>query len=93
VKACDVARPSPRPLQVALLGPLTLTVDGVTIDVPGPRQRALLALLALAEGRTVTVGHLLDALWPAVALESGRRSLHSNVSRLRATSARRRDAW
>jgi predicted ATPase/DNA-binding SARP family transcriptional activator len=71
------------PLEVGLLGPLTLAVDGVTIDVPGPRQRALLALLALAEGRTVTVDRLLEALWPAVALESGRRSLHSSVSRLR----------
>lgn len=70
-------------LQVGLLGPLALTVDGVTIDVVGPKQRALLALLGLAEGRTVTVGYLLEALWPAVVLESGRRSLHSNVSRLR----------
>jgi predicted ATPase/DNA-binding SARP family transcriptional activator len=70
-------------LHVALLGPLALTVDGVMIDVPGPRQRALLALLALAEARTVPIGHLLDALWPTVAYESGRRSLHSNVSRLR----------
>jgi predicted ATPase/DNA-binding SARP family transcriptional activator len=70
-------------MQVGLLGPLALAVDGVTIDVPGPRQRALLALLGLAEGRTVTVAHLLEALWPAVMVESGRRSLHSNVSRLR----------
>jgi predicted ATPase/DNA-binding SARP family transcriptional activator len=70
-------------LQVGLLGPLALVVDGVTVDMPGPRQRALLALLALAEGRTVTRGYLLEALWPAVEFESGRRSLHSNVSRLR----------
>jgi predicted ATPase/DNA-binding SARP family transcriptional activator len=71
------------PLEVGLLGPLTLAVDGVTVDVPGPRQRALLALLALAEGRIVPVDRLLEALWPAVAFESGRRSLHSSVSRLR----------
>jgi predicted ATPase/DNA-binding SARP family transcriptional activator len=70
-------------LQVGLLGPLALAVDGVAIDVVGPKQRALLALLGLAEGRTVTVGYLLEALWPAAVLESGRRSLHSNVSRLR----------
>jgi predicted ATPase/DNA-binding SARP family transcriptional activator len=70
-------------LQLGLLGPLALVADGVTIDVPGPKQRGLLALLGLAEGRTVTVDHLLEALWPALLPESGRRSLHSNVSRLR----------
>ena len=50
----------------------------------GPKRRAVLALLALAEGRTVTVDHLVDALWPAEAPESGRQALHTHVSRLRA---------
>jgi predicted ATPase/DNA-binding SARP family transcriptional activator len=70
-------------LRVGVLGPLSLVVDGMSVEVPGPRQRAVLALLALAEGRTVTVDDLLDALWTTTARESGRRSLHSTVSRLR----------
>jgi predicted ATPase/DNA-binding SARP family transcriptional activator len=70
-------------IRVDLLGPLRLVVDGSPVEVRGPKRRALLALLALAEGRTVTVDHLLDALWPAELPESGRQALHTHVSRLR----------
>jgi DNA-binding SARP family transcriptional activator len=68
---------------VQVLGPLRLVVDGAAVDVPGPKRRAVLALLALAEGRTVTVDQLVDALWPSEVPESGRQALHSHVSRLR----------
>ncbi|MEV4508152.1 BTAD domain-containing putative transcriptional regulator [Dactylosporangium sp. NPDC049525] len=71
-------------VRVEVLGPLRLSVDGVTVDVPGPKRRAVLALLALAEGRIVTVEHLVAALWPAQVPESGRQALHSHVFRLRA---------
>ncbi len=71
-------------VRVAVLGPLRLVVDGVAVDVRGPKRRAVLALLALAEGRTVTVNHLVDALWPSEIPESGRQALHTHVSRLRA---------
>jgi DNA-binding SARP family transcriptional activator len=70
-------------VRVDLLGPLRLVVDGVAVDVRGPKRRAVLALLALAEGRAVTVDHLVDALWPSEVPESGRQALHSHVSRLR----------
>ena len=75
------ARPT---LRVDLLGPLRLVVDGRPVEVPGPKRRALLALLGLAGGRTVSVSHLLDALWPGEPPESGPAALHSHVSRLRA---------
>lgn len=71
------------PLRVEVLGPLRLLVDGAPVDVPGPKRRAVLALLALAEGRIVTIDRLLDALWPAEVPESGRQALHNHVSRLR----------
>lgn len=71
------------PVRVEMLGPLRLLVDGVAVDVRGPKRRAVLALLALAEGRTVTVDHLVDALWPEEVPESGRQALHSHVFRLR----------
>ena len=74
----------PQQAQVEVLGPLRMVVDGAPVDVPGPKRRAVLALLALAEGRTVTVDRLLDALWPAGVPESGRQALHTHVSRLRA---------
>ncbi|MFC4468419.1 BTAD domain-containing putative transcriptional regulator [Streptomyces xiangluensis] len=79
-----VGRLSPSPLvRVEVLGPLRLLVGGAPVDVPGPKRRAVLALLALAEGRTVTVDHLMDALWPSEVPESGRQALHNQVSRLR----------
>jgi len=70
-------------LRMELLGPLRVTVGGEVVDVTGPRRRAVLALLALAVGRTVSDSALLDAVWPEEAPESGRRALHSLVSRLR----------
>ncbi|WP_214368293.1 BTAD domain-containing putative transcriptional regulator [Pseudonocardia sp. H11422] len=70
-------------VRVEVLGPLRLVVDGAAVEVPGPKRRAVLALLALAEGRTVTVDHLVDALWPSEMPESGRQALHTHVSRLR----------
>jgi len=71
------------PLLVDVLGPLRVIVDGVAVDVRGPKRRAVVAMLALAEGRTVTVDHLLDTLWPSAAPEMGRQSLQTHVSRLR----------
>ncbi|GAA4928507.1 putative ATPase [Actinomycetospora succinea] len=69
---------------VDVLGPLRLAVDGAAVDVRGPKRRAVLALLGLAEGRTVTVEQLVDALWPDDPPESARATVHSHVSRLRA---------
>jgi hypothetical protein len=54
------------------------------VEVRGPKRRAILALLAFAEGRTVTVDHLIDALCPRDAPESARQALHTHVDRLRA---------
>ncbi len=68
---------------VDVLGPLRLTVDGAVVDVRGPRRRAVLALLALAHGRTVSMGEVLDALWPIDPPETARATVHSHVSRLR----------
>ncbi|MEE3851595.1 BTAD domain-containing putative transcriptional regulator [Gordonia sp. LSe1-13] len=70
-------------LRVGLLGPLRVIVDGDVVDIVGPKRRAVLAMLAVAEGRVVPVGDLLDALWPADLPESGRQALQNHVSRLR----------
>jgi predicted ATPase/DNA-binding SARP family transcriptional activator len=70
-------------LRVEVLGPLRVLVGGASVEVPGPKRRAVLALLALAEGRTVPVDDLVDALWPSDVPESGRQALHTHVSRLR----------
>ena len=70
-------------VRVEVLGPLRLLVGGVPVDVPGPKRRAVLALLAFARGETVPVGRLVDALWPSEAPASGRSALQAHISRLR----------
>ncbi len=70
-------------VRVDVLGPLRLTIDGEPVDVRGSKRRAMLTLLAIAQGRTVTVDSLVDALWPSEASESGRQALQSHVFRLR----------
>jgi predicted ATPase/DNA-binding SARP family transcriptional activator len=71
-------------VEVRLLGPLRLRVDGRDVDVPGERRRAALAALALAAGHTVTVPALVDALWDEDPPASAHNSLQSHISRLRA---------
>ena len=70
-------------VRVEVLGPLRLVVDGETVDVRGPKRRAVLALLAIAGGRTVPVDDLVDALWPSEVPDSARAALQSHVFRLR----------
>ena len=70
-------------VRVDVLGPLRLVVGDEVVDVPGPKRRAVLALLAVAEGRAVPTGDILDALWPLEVPDSARATLQSHVSRLR----------
>lgn len=66
-----------------MLGPLRLVVGGEDVEVPGPKRRALLALLAVADGRLVPIGELLDSLWAGELPVSARPTLRSHASRLR----------
>jgi predicted ATPase/DNA-binding SARP family transcriptional activator len=76
------AGPTPR-VRVEVLGPVRLVVGDEEVEVPGPKRRALLALLATAERRTLTVEDLVDSLWPDGVPPTARATLHSHVSRLR----------
>ena len=71
------------PIEVRVLGPLRLTVDGADVPVPGSRRRAVLALLATASPRPVSVDSLTLAIWPEQVSGSGTVALQSHVSRLR----------
>ena len=76
---------SPVSLHLSLLGPLELRVADQPVPVPGTGRRAVLALLAMADGRAVSVDALLDALWRDELPETGTAALHSHISRLRRT--------
>lgn len=75
-------------LQIDLLGPVEARIDGVQIDIGGPRQRAVLAFLAMQANRTVLPERLIDAVWGDDPPASARSTLQAYVSRLRKTLAR-----
>ncbi len=70
-------------LEVRVLGPLELLCDGAPTAVGGPRERALLALLALRANTVVARDRLIDELWPGDPPESAVNILQTYVSRLR----------
>jgi DNA-binding SARP family transcriptional activator/tRNA A-37 threonylcarbamoyl transferase component Bud32 len=71
-------------MDIRLLGPLEVDVDGVVVSVGGPRMRRLLASIALANGSVRSIDALVDAVWAGEDPPDGaRRTLMSYVSRLR----------
>ena len=75
-------KPSTR-VEIQVLGPLRLTVDGVEVAVPGPKRRAVLALLAMAAPGPLSVDSIVVAVWPDEEAGSGPLALQSHISRLR----------
>jgi DNA-binding SARP family transcriptional activator len=71
------------PVEVDLLGPLELRVSGRAVPVPGPKQRALLAMLALHGRQVVSVGSLVDVVWGDPAPDRAEHTLQQHVSALR----------
>ncbi|MEU7900822.1 BTAD domain-containing putative transcriptional regulator [Nonomuraea sp. NPDC049152] len=71
-------------MRVAILGPLSVEGPEGPIEVGGARVRALLALLALEEGRLVTADRLIDALWADEPPANAVNALQTLVKRLRA---------
>ena len=70
-------------LLMCVLGPVTLIRNGKSTNIGGRRQRAVLARLAAAEGRFVSVDRLVEDLWGDAASASITTTLHGYLSRLR----------
>ena len=70
-------------VEVRLLGPLEVDVDGRILDVRRQKQRALLALLALRAGEVVPTDRLVDELWGEEPPKAAVGSLQNFVSELR----------
>ncbi|WP_090474750.1 AfsR/SARP family transcriptional regulator [Nakamurella panacisegetis] len=75
----------PGRIQIGILGPLRVAVAGRPVEIAGSRVRRLLVRLAADAGRTVSVGELLDAVWPdhEELPDGATNALQSLVSRLR----------
>src|SRR5436305_12342824 len=71
-------------LSILLLGPVELWVGERQATLGGPNQRALLALLALDPGRSVSRDRLTEALWGNSPPDGHTQRLHTAMSRLRA---------
>jgi predicted ATPase/DNA-binding SARP family transcriptional activator len=83
-RRADVPAGRPDPLvEVRLLGSLDVVVDGIGVSVGGPRPRALLTLLALEAGATVTVTRLVETLWDGAEPDGATNAVQVYVSRLR----------
>ena len=71
-------------LQVRLLGPVDASIDGRAIDLGGPRQRVLLAALAVEAGVFVSADRLIDRVWAGSELPANPRgALRTYLTRLR----------
>ncbi|NUQ96322.1 MAG: tetratricopeptide repeat protein [Streptomyces sp.] len=71
-------------MRFGILGPLEArTDDGAPVDPGGPRPRALLTLLLLDAGLSVSTGRLIDGLYGAEPPAGAANALQSQISRLR----------
>ncbi|WP_146108191.1 BTAD domain-containing putative transcriptional regulator [Actinokineospora auranticolor] len=66
-----------------LLGPIEMVVDQRTLDLGGPRQRIVLAVLGLNANRVVPVEQLIDAVWDASPPSTARGQIQICISALR----------
>jgi class 3 adenylate cyclase/tetratricopeptide (TPR) repeat protein len=70
-------------VEVRILGPVEVFVDGRPVELRRKKQRALLALLALNAGEVVSTDRLVDELWGEMAPKAAIGSLQNLVSELR----------
>ncbi|MCE3555558.1 winged helix-turn-helix domain-containing protein [Pseudonocardia sp. RS11V-5] len=70
-------------IDVQLLGPVAVVVDGRARDVGRSSERALLALLALHAGTVVSTARLIDDLWGEQLPDDPANALQTRVSKLR----------
>ncbi|MGY1643703.1 BTAD domain-containing putative transcriptional regulator [Geodermatophilus sp. SYSU D00703] len=70
-------------MEIRVLGPVEVVVDGQRRSLPGGGERELLALLALSAGRVVSVPALVDALWDETLPANPANALQVRVSKLR----------
>jgi flavin reductase (DIM6/NTAB) family NADH-FMN oxidoreductase RutF/DNA-binding SARP family transcriptional activator len=71
------------PMEYRLLGALEARNEDRPVALGGAKRRALLALLLLDAGRTVSCARLIDELWGEDAPTSARKLIQIKVSHLR----------
>jgi YVTN family beta-propeller protein len=70
-------------LEFRVLGPVEVIADSVSLDLGGPKQRAVLALLLLRANEVLARERLIDELWGDAPPATARETLKAYVGRLR----------
>jgi YVTN family beta-propeller protein len=70
-------------LEFRVLGPVEAVADSVPVDLGGPKQRAVLALLLLRANEVVPRERLIDDLWGETPPVTARETVKVYVGRLR----------
>jgi DNA-binding SARP family transcriptional activator len=70
-------------VDVGVLGPLEVVVDGTPVRLGGPQPRAILAFLALRANQVVPADTLVQTLWGETTPASATAVVRTYVSRLR----------
>ena len=71
-------------MRIAVLGPLEVLTEALApVEVPGAKERLLLAVLTAGAPGVVSTDRLTDALWNGNAPASAHKSLQAHVVRLR----------
>lgn len=70
-------------MKLAVLGPIRVLRDDAPIDLGTPRQRAVVAALALAQGERISIETLAHRVWGPCPPASATATLHSYIGKLR----------
>ena len=70
-------------MDVRVLGPIEVIVDGLGATPTSPNQRTVLAVLAARPDQQVRIDTLIDAIWGADPPPTAEKTLRSYISRLR----------
>ena len=66
-----------------ILGPLEVSDNGRRLEIGGPKQRTLLAILLLHPNEVVSAHRLIDEVWGEAPPATAAKTLRAHVSRLR----------
>lgn len=70
-------------IDLGVLGPLEMTVNGTGARLGTPKQRAVLAMLAINRNCAVAMDSLIDVVWEEAPPPAARSTVHCYVSNLR----------
>jgi DNA-binding SARP family transcriptional activator len=70
-------------IELRVLGPLEARIEGASVALGAPKQRALLVHLLLHPNEGVSIERLIDELWPGDRPDTARHAIQVYVSRLR----------